>query len=99
MKHRGSLKSRFVKSLVGVPLLFADEGHEVLVEGEVTWIRDGKTFLARIQTDTSTIEVRIFHPTTFHRRFFVCGARVKLGGKLTRWHGRQCLVHPRIIFR
>ena len=97
MKKKWPLKSQPLKTFAGVPLLFADEGHETLVEGEVTWIRDGKTLMSRVRTETSTIDVRIFHPTAFHRRLFVRGAHLRLRGKLTRWHGRPCLVHPRII--
>ena len=93
------LKNRSLKTFAGIPLLIADEGQEVLVEGEVIWVRDKKTLLSRVRTQTSTIEVRIFHPTVFHRRSFVRGAQVKLQGKLTHWHGRLCLVHPRIIHR
>jgi RecG-like helicase len=99
MKNRGPLKSRSLKTFAGVPLLFADEGQELVVEGEVIWVREAKTLLSRVRTETSTIEVRIFHPTAFHRRSFVRGAQVKLRGKLTRWHGRPCLVHPKIILR
>jgi RecG-like helicase len=99
MKNREPLKSRPLKTFAGVPLLFADEGQEVCFEGEVIWVREAKTLLSRVRTETSTIDVRIFHPTVFHKRFFVRGAQVRLQGKLTHWHGRPCLVHPRIIVR
>jgi RecG-like helicase len=99
MKNRGPLKRRSLKTFSGIALLFADEGYEACFEGEVIWIRDGKTLLASVRSETSTVQVRIFHPTAFHRRSFVRGAQVKLRGKLTRWHGRACLVHPRILVR
>jgi len=99
LKREGYLKRERLKTFAGVPLIHADEGQEVLVEGEVLWARVGKMLLARVQAESSTIEVRIFHPTAFHRRFFMRGAKVMLRGRLTRWHGRQCLVHPRIILR
>jgi RecG-like helicase len=103
MKNRRPVKSRPVKSFAGVPLLFSDEGQEVLVEGDVIWISPprGKrsTLTARVRTETSTLEVKFFRSTALHRRFLVPGAWIRLKGKLTRWHGRPCLVHPRLIIR
>ena len=99
MKKQGLLKNQPLKSMAGVSLLIADEGQEVVVEGEVIWVRDRTALLARVRTDTSTIDVKIFHPAAFHRRLFRPGASIRLKGKLTRWHGRPCLVHPRIILR
>jgi len=99
MKRDGSLKRQILKTFAWVPLIHEDEDDEVLIEGEVLWARDGKILLARVQTESSTIEVRIFHPTAFHRRLIVRGAQIRLQGKLSRWHGRPCLIHPRIILR
>jgi hypothetical protein len=113
MMKKWPLKRRQGNEIPKGDLAFTDEGREVFIEGEVVWVSppeaEGKAclradtprqaLLAKVRTDDSTIEVRIFHPTAFHRRFFVRGALVKLLGKLTRWHGRLCLVHPRIIFR
>jgi RecG-like helicase len=111
---KAPVKTRSPKTFAGVPLIFADactenrrffsplvrsKGHEACFEGEVIWIREGKTLLASVRSETSTIDVRVFHPTAFHRRIFFRGAQVKLRGKLTRWHGRPCLVHPKIILR
>ena len=100
MKKQGLLKNQPLKSMAGVSLLMADEGQEVVVEGEVIWVRDRTVLLAGVRTDTATIEIRIFHPVAFHRRVFRPGASIRLRGKLTRLStGRPCLVHPRIIFR
>nr|MBI3613947.1 OB-fold nucleic acid binding domain-containing protein [Nitrospirota bacterium] len=100
MKKQELLKNQSLKSMAGVSLLIADEGQDVVVEGEIIWVRDGKALLARVRTDTATIEIRIFHPAAFHRRVFRPGASVRLRGKLTRLStGRPCLVHPRIILR
>ncbi len=101
MKMEGSLKRQTLKTFARVPLLHADEGQEVVVEGEVIWVNppkaEVKALTARVRTETATIEVRIFHAASLHRQYLVRGAEVRLLGKLTRWRGRRQLVNPRIL--
>ena len=99
MKGKRPLKREPLKRIGNVPLLYADEGDVVLIEGEILWTRDGKMLLARVQAEVSAIDVKIFHPTSFHRRLLARGTHVRLRGKLSRWHGRTCLVNPRITLR
>lgn len=76
-----------------------EEGREVLIEGEVIHVREGKGLIARVRTEDYTMEVRIFHPNAIHRRYLVVGTNVTLIGRLSIWHGRRYLIHPRIIRR
>lgn len=76
-----------------------EECREILIEGEVIHVREGKGLVARVRTEDCNIEVRFFHPNDFHRRYLVVGANVNLTGRLTRWRGRICLIHPRIYRR
>lgn len=82
-----------------LPRSSVPEGQEVRIKGEVIWVREGKALLARVRTEDSIIEVRIFRPTGFHRQHLVRGAEISLMGRLSRWQGRLCLVHPRIVLR
>jgi len=76
-----------------------EEGRKVLIEGEVIHVRESKGLVARVRTEDYSIEVRFFHPTAIHRRYLVAGANVTLIGRLSIWHGRRYLIHPRIIRR
>lgn len=76
-----------------------DEDQEVVIEGEVIWVVETKGLLARVRTEDSVIEVRIFHPTDLHRRYLERGATIRLIGRPRRSHGRPCFIHPRIILR
>ena len=75
------------------------EGRETLIEGEVIHVREGKGLAARVLTEDYTIEVRCFHPNAIHRQYLVVGTNVTLIGRLSIWHGRRYLIHPRIIRR